>query len=33
VAASENTGKVSEITSNLLKARSDAAKNPIQNMR
>src|SRR6476620_12031442 len=33
VAARENTGKVSELTSNLLKARSDTAKNAIQNTR
>jgi hypothetical protein len=33
VVAGENAGRVSEITSNLLKARSDTAKNAIQNTR
>jgi hypothetical protein len=33
VVAGENAGRLSELTSNLLKARSDTAKNAIQNTR
>jgi hypothetical protein len=33
VVAGENAGRVSEITSNVLKARSDTAKNAVQNTR